>query len=99
MSVSVLLEERLKDGERDGFTAFLTEKFRLTKTFDVFQAIDLTYNLEDPNNWVILELSNSREDYEKYLKFRQEDGTLDDVATVCASGPSVRIFEIVDTSL
>ena len=99
MSVSVLLEGRLKDGERDAFTALLTEKFRLTKTFDGFQAIDLTYNVEDPNNWVILELWNSREDYEKYLKFRQEDGTLDEVASVCASGPSVRIFDIVDTSL
>ena len=98
MTVSVLLEGTLKDGERDGFTALLTDKFRLTKTFDGFQTIDLTYNLEDPNNWVITELWNSKEDYEKYLKFRQEDGTLDEVASVCASGPTVRIFDIVDTS-
>ena len=76
MTVSVLLEGKLKDGERDGFTALLTEKFKLTKTFDGFQTIDLTYNVEDPNNWVITELWDSKEDYEKYLKFRQEDGTL-----------------------
>jgi len=34
---SVLLEGHLIEGERDGFTALLTEKFKLTKTFDGFQ--------------------------------------------------------------
>ena len=53
MTVSVLLEGQLIDGARDGFTALLTEKFRLTKTFAGFQKIDLTYNVEDPHNWVI----------------------------------------------
>lgn len=42
MTVSVLLEGFLKEGERDGFTALLTEKFKVTKTFDGFQTIDLT---------------------------------------------------------
>ena len=65
MTVSVLLEGTLKDGERDGFTALLTEKFKLTKTFDGFQTIDLTYNVEDPNNWVITELWDSKGDVER----------------------------------
>lgn len=98
MTVSVLLEGHLNDAERDGFTALLTEKFKLTKTFKGFQAIDLTYNVEDPNNWVITEVWNSKEDYEKYLQFRQEDGTLNQVAAVCRGAPSVRIFDIADTS-
>ena len=62
MTVSVLLEGTLRDGERDRFTNLLTEKFKLTKTFDGFQTIDLTYNVEDPNNWVITELWDSKED-------------------------------------
>ena len=98
MTVSVLLEGHLIDGERDGFTALLTEKFKLTKTFDGFQKIDLTYNVEDPNNWVITELWDSKEDYQKYLQFRQDDGTLDEVASICEDAPSVRIFDIVDTA-
>lgn len=56
MTVSVLLEGHLIEGARDDFTALLTEKFKLTKTFDGFQKIDLTYNVEDANNWVITEL-------------------------------------------
>ncbi|MBT5488960.1 MAG: hypothetical protein HOH52_06445 [Halieaceae bacterium] len=98
MTASVLLEGFLKDGERDGFTALLTEKFKVTRTFDGFQTIDLTYNVEDPSNWVITERWDSKEDYQKYLQFRQEDGTLDEVASVCRDAPSVRIFDIVETS-
>jgi heme-degrading monooxygenase HmoA len=98
MTASVLLEGFLKDGERDGFTALLTEKFKVTRTFDGFQTIDLTYNVEDPSNWVITERWDSKEDYQKYLQFRQEDGTLDEVASVCTVAPSVRIFDIVDTT-
>ena len=98
MTVSVLLEGFLKEGERDGFTALLTEKFKVTRTFDGFQTIDLTYNVEDPGNWVITELWDTKEEYQKYLQFRQEDGTLDEVASVCRDAPSVRIFDIVETS-
>ena len=98
MTVSVLLEGFLKEGERDGFTALLTEKFKVTRTFDGFQTIDLTYNVEDPSNWVITELWDTKEEYQKYLQLRQEDGTLDEVASVCRDAPSVRIFDIVETS-
>ena len=98
MTVSVLLEGFLKEGERDGFTALLTEKFKVTRTFDGFQTIDLTYNVEDPSNWVITELWDTKEEYQKYLQCRQEDGTLDEVASVCRDAPSVRIFDIVETS-
>ena len=98
MTVSVLLEGFLKEGERDGFTALLTEKFKVTRTFDGFQTIDLTYNVEDPSNWVITELWDTKEEYQKYLQFRQEDGTLNEVASVCRDAPSVRIFDIVETS-
>jgi len=98
MTVGVLVEGFLKDGERDGFTALLTEKFKVTRTFEGFQTIDLTYNVEDPSNWVITERWDSKEDYQKYLQFRQEDGTLDEVASVCRDAPSVRIFDIVETS-
>ena len=98
MSVSVLLEGQLIEGARDGFTALLAEKFKLTKSFDGFQAIDLTYNVGDPNNWVITEVWDSKEDYEKYLQFRQKDGTLEEVASICKGAPSVRIFDIVDTT-
>lgn len=50
ITVSVLLKWFLKEGERDGFIALLTDKFKVTKTFDGFQTIDVTYNGADPEN-------------------------------------------------
>ena len=52
MTVSVILEGTLKEGERDGFTAICTEAFKATRAFDGCQGIDLTYNTESPNNWI-----------------------------------------------
>ena len=98
MTVSVLVEGTLKNGDRESFTASPKENFQVTRTFAGFQMIDLTYNVENPYNWVITELWDSKECYEKYLQFRQEDGTFDEVVSVCVNLPSVRIFDIVDTS-
>ena len=64
---------------------------------DNFLTIDLTYNTENPNNWVFTELWDSKEHYEKYLQFRTEDGTLEAVASLCEAAPSIRIFDIVPT--
>ena len=98
MSASVLLEGTLKAGERDGFTAVVREKFKVTRTFAGFQQIDLTFNFENPDNWVITEVWDSKEQYQKYLKFRQEDGTLDEISAICTEPPSVRIFDVIDTA-
>ena len=63
MTVSVILEGTLKEGERDGFTAICTEAFKATRAFDGCQGIDLTYNTESPNNWIFTEVWDSKEHY------------------------------------
>ena len=50
MTVSVLVEGTLKDGERESFTESSKENFKITRTFTGYQTIDLTYNLENPNH-------------------------------------------------
>ena len=59
--------------------------------------IDLTYNTENPKNWIFTEVWDSKQHYEKYLQFRTEDGTLDTVASLCEDAPSIRIFDIIPT--
>ena len=97
MTVSVILEGTLKDGEREKFTGICKEAFEVTRAFDGCQAIDLTYNTENPNNWIFTEVWDSKAHYEKYLQFRTEDGTLDAVASLCEDAPSIRIFDIIPT--
>ena len=97
MTVSVILEGTLKDGEIEKFTGICKEAFKVTRAFDGCQGIELTYNTEKPNNWIFTEVWDSKAHYEKYLQFRTEDGTLDAVASLCEDAPSIRIFDIIPT--
>ena len=89
MTVSVILEGTLKDGERENFTGICTEAFKVTRAYDGCHGIDLTFNTENSNNWVFTEVWETKEHYEKYLQFRTEDGTLEVVSSLCEDAPSI----------
>ena len=97
MTVNVFVEGQLKDGEKDGFTEICREAFKVTRDFAGCKHIDLVYNTEDGNSWVFNETWESKEYYDKYLKFRTEDGTLETIASLCENAPSIRVFDIIDT--
>ena len=97
MTVNVILEGTLKEGERENFTGICTEAFKVTRAFDGCQNIELIYNTESPNNWIFNEVWDTKEHYEKYLQFRTEDGTIDAIASLCVDVPSIRIFDIIST--
>ena len=97
MTVSVILEGTLKDGEIEKFTGICKKAFEVTRAFDGCQGIDLAYNTENPKNWIFTEVWDSKQHYEKYLQFRTVDGTLDAVASLCEDAPSIRIFDIIPT--
>jgi len=96
MSVYVLLEGTLKDGEVPAFTELCREALPTTRGFDGCQEIHLTLNVEDAHNFVLNELWDSKEHYQKYLEFRVEDGTVEKIGSVCKEGPTIRIFEKSD---
>lgn len=95
MTVSVLFEGTLKSGEQDVFTDLCREAFKVTRAYDGCQTIDLTYNTEDENNWVLTETWDSKEQYEKYVAFRVEDGTVEAISSLCKDAPSIKIYDIV----
>ena len=97
MTVSFLVEWQLKDGEKDGFTEICREAFKVTRDYDGCKHIDLVYYTEEGNNWVFNEIWESKDHYDKYLKFRTEDGTLETIASLCENAPSIRVFDIIDT--
>ena len=97
MTVNVIIEGTLKEGERENFTGICTEAFKVTRAFDGCQGIDLVYNSEKQNNWLFNEVWDSGEHYQKYLQFRTEDGTLDAIASMCEDAPSIIIFDIIPT--
>ena len=96
MSVSVLLGGELKDGLVDQFSGICTEAFHVTRSFDGCQNINLTLHVEDPHKFVLTEVWDSKEHYEKYLAFRTEDGTVGAIEEMCVDGPNIDIFDITD---
>jgi quinol monooxygenase YgiN len=94
MTVSVLLSGTLKDGLVEQFTEICTDAFHVTRAFDGCQNINLTLHVEDPHKYVLTEVWDSKEHYEKYLAFRIEDGTVDSITDMCVDGPNIDIFDI-----
>ena len=66
MTVSVLLEGTLKEGLANQFEEICTDAFKVTRAFDGCQNINLTFNVENKQNYVLTEVWDSKEHYEKY---------------------------------
>ncbi len=96
MTVSVLFEGTLKEGLVDQFEEMCTDALKVTRAFDGCQNINLTFNVENKHNYVLTEVWDSKEHYEKYLAFRTEDGTIATVNEMCSESPTIRIFDITN---
>jgi len=96
MSVSVLLSGTLKDGLVEQFKEICAGAFHVTRAFDGCQNINLTLNVENPHKYVLTEVWDSKEHYEKYLAFRTEDGTIGAIGDMSVDGPNIDIFNITD---
>jgi quinol monooxygenase YgiN len=53
-------------------------------------------HVEDPHKFVLTEVWDSKEHYEKYAAFRVEDGTVAAISNMCVDGPNIDIFDITD---
>ena len=51
-------------------------------------------HVEDPHKFVLTEVWDSKEHYEKYAAFRVEDGTVAAIGNMCGDGPNIDIFDI-----
>ena len=89
MSVSVLLSGTLKDGLVEQFKEICAGAFHVTRAFDGCQNINLTLNVENPHKYVLTEVWDSKEHYEKYLAFRTEDGTVGAIGDMSVDGPNL----------
>ena len=96
MTVSVLVEGVLKDELVDDFVQICKGAYSVTRAYDGCQSITLNLNVDNRNNFVMTEVWDSKEHYEKYLAFRTEEGTMDAIASMCQNEVSIRIFDITD---
>jgi quinol monooxygenase YgiN len=96
MACIVILEVTAKKGT--GLE--LVETFRIllpdTRNKDGCQRVEVTTNLDNSDNLVLVEHWTTRQHYENYPAWRQQRGDLDRLAGALAGPPSIRYFDLTD---
>ena len=92
MGVTVLLEVKAKPGAIDQLISKFSEILPDTRLYDGNIGLELVQNQEDANILVAIEQWDTRAQYEKYLAWRQEAGTLAEIVELLDGPPNIRYF-------
>ena len=68
MQVSVVVEEYIKEGQKDAFVAHMRELIRLTKEEEGCIAYDLYEALDDPDEVVMVEIWENKEALDNHMQ-------------------------------
>ncbi len=96
MTCIVILEATAKKGTGtdlvEAFRALLPD----TRNKEGCQGVEVTTNLDNADNLVLVERWATRKDYENYLGWRQQRGDLDRLGALLAEPPSIRYFNLTN---
>ena len=94
MSILVQLEAKAKPESVSEMSAALAQLFPETRAYD--GCIDITaYLNDDGHTFVFVEHWKTKEQYEKYLAWREETGVLATLGSFLQEPPSIRYFEAI----
>ena len=94
MTTIVILDIPASADTRDAIYATLSEALIETRRFEGNEGLELLVNQEDGANIVVYERWRSREDYDRYLAFRQESGFSAKFRALIPGTMAVRKFDI-----
>ncbi len=94
METLVLLEANAKPECVQDVIDLLGQRLPETRAYDGCQEI-IAYLNEDGHTFVFVERWDSREQYEKYLAWREETGVLEALTALLQEPPEIRFFEPV----
>tara|TARA_B100000963_G_scaffold340287_1_gene338800 strand:- start:17 stop:310 length:294 start_codon:yes stop_codon:yes gene_type:complete len=93
MSINVILEVQSKSGCVDELKATFEAILTDTRSYSGCIEVKVLANQDDPANLILLERWQSRADYEAYVAWRTEQGTLESLGALMASPPIIRYFD------
>ena len=96
MSILVLLEGQVQPNKIVEMKSYMKKELPDTRSYDGCQGVDVHFNLDDPENMVVMEQWESRGHYDKYLQWRTETGVLAKNVTMLTGPPNIRYFERAD---
>ena len=96
MAVRTIFEVQAKPGTGDELVSFFRSHLPATRAYEGCTSVDALQNSDDADNVVVVEVWDSREQYDEYLAQHRERGTSDQLKEFLAEPPSVRHFDVVD---
>jgi quinol monooxygenase YgiN len=95
MSMIVLLEFHARPDVVTDLVALLEKILPETRAAQGFHELLLSQGQDDPGLVVSHETWSSREAFETYLRWRQENGTLNQLGALLAEAPVIRYLDIL----
>ena len=96
MATKVILEVRAKPGTGAELIAFFRSVLPETRAYEGCTSVETLQNSDDADNVVLVEVWETREQYEKYLAWQRERGTSERLMDALAEPPTLRHFEMTD---
>ena len=93
MSVLILLEFTAKPANAGDITSYMKDELHYTRGSDGCNSVTVHKNQDDPNNMVIVEDWDSRQQYDKYLAWRRDRGDLEKLMGWTVGEASIRYFD------
>lgn len=95
MSVVVILEADVKEGQKDELLNLLSQYLPETRIHKGFVSISI-HTEQKKNHVLFYEEWESFEDYESYLQWRTKTGVMKTLEATLSSPPSIRYFHTED---
>jgi quinol monooxygenase YgiN len=96
VTLYVMVEMTAKKGSEAGLLEACRRHLPTTRAQDGCQSLELTTNMDDPDNMLIVMRWQSRKHYDTYLAWRQSIGDVKRFSDMTEGGLSIRFFEVTD---
>jgi quinol monooxygenase YgiN len=96
MSVWVIVDLKVKPGKQDELKAYLKSILGDTRRFSGCEFIELFEDRADPLAWTFVERWDDKGNYEKYLAWRGENGSLGRIVAMLDGNPGIRYLDKID---
>lgn len=98
MTCHVILELTVKEGCYDSLRKWFVDSMPSTRDFDGYVSAEFVRNQDDLTKLLIMERWETRQHHERYLAWRVESGTLEELGAMIDGEPQIRYFDPIGVS-
>jgi len=95
MSIGIIVEAKLKEETVEEAKQFFIENLPDTRNFDGCEGINMYIDEDDSTKMFLVERWASKEHYEKYHHWRQENGSLDQIRSFIDGGIKRTFLDVI----